>query len=539
MLSRSIQKTGQPRTAANESLGTENATRAAGFQTVLANPETASRDAVLAARAAVRRISIQPARAGAACARPRFRLAPRRRRILNTDVAAATPGSRRPDRDGRESGPTAAVSVGGAGLSPVAAGMEPSLTGSRNTELMVCRRAVALLRGNRRGDAAYRGRLPGIGVGEHEFAYKPRFFTANRPTPRLGVADRPTRHTGFREPGGRNSIVADANAWHQVGPLQVPRLTAKVRRSSRRISWASLQRHERKRLERRGRGNCGVESGSKAPAAPSDLVEPAGGYQTFVSPGVYTVTAYGGSLPSPMVIHDVVIGGANVKVDFEYDPAEHATPLVDLNGPGEAGSDFHTAYFEGWGAVPIAAAAATLENSYGDRPILTLTATITTPSTRKRSGGRHDGRAASWPTSTRRRGTHPEWLGVRRVYQQVLRTPRLRPHLWERSELIRRGRSRYVAIQRHSQQFRPPPRRSHRRPDAAGGVGRRLRAEETFRRAARLTAYGVATPRRSGGRSPWSSRPATIQPVRERIIMRSARQSCLPRARPFKRSACR
>ncbi len=103
----------------------------------------------------------------------------------------------------------------------------------------------------------------------------------------------------------------------------------------------------------------------------------AGGYQTFVSPGVYTVTAYGGSLPSPMVVHDVVVGGANVKVDFEYDPAEQATPLVDLNGPGEAGSDFQTTYFEGAGAVPIVAAAATLENSYGDRPILTLTATIT------------------------------------------------------------------------------------------------------------------------------------------------------------------
>ena len=103
----------------------------------------------------------------------------------------------------------------------------------------------------------------------------------------------------------------------------------------------------------------------------------AGGYQTFVSPGVYTVTAYGGGLPAPLVVHDVVVGSANVKVDFDYDPAEHATPLVDLNGPEEAGSDFQTTYFEGWGAVPIVAADATLENSYGDRPILTLTAAIT------------------------------------------------------------------------------------------------------------------------------------------------------------------
>ena len=82
----------------------------------------------------------------------------------------------------------------------------------------------------------------------------------------------------------------------------------------------------------------------------------AGGYQTLVPEGLYTITAYGGQLPSPMVVRDVVIGNRNVKVDFEFDPYEGKPPLVDLNGPAEAGADFQTTFYEGSLPVPVAAA---------------------------------------------------------------------------------------------------------------------------------------------------------------------------------------
>ena len=320
----------------------------------------------------------------------RFRLAPQAELdVLFTDVAAAT--ARDPDARiamGVFRDPSAEeIQSEWAGLSPVAplawnASLHRAATNHTNL-MTVYDEQSHLLPGEpslgvRLTAAGYRGSV----VGENVFAYMNTVFHGHSAFAiDWGVADRSHRDnlmaSTFREVG--ISIVADDNAGTQVGPLLVTQdfgdgsslqeayLLGVVYSDTNGNGWYDA-----------GEGFGGVElliEGAGGTYLTSSMT--AGGYQTFVSPGVYTVTAYGGSLPSPMVVRDVVVGGANVKVDFEYDPAEHATPLVDLNGPGEAGSDFQTTYFEGWGAVPIVAADATLENSYGDRPILTLTATIT------------------------------------------------------------------------------------------------------------------------------------------------------------------
>jgi hypothetical protein len=320
----------------------------------------------------------------------RFRLAPQAELdVLFTDVAAAT--ARDPDARiamGVFQDPSAEeIQSEWAGLSPVAPlAWNTSLyrAATNHTNLMVVYDEQSHLLpgepslGVRLTAAGYRGSV----VGENVFAYMNTVFHGHSAFAiDWGVADRSHRDnlmaSTFREVG--ISIVADDNAGTQVGPLLVTQdfgdgsslqeayLLGVVYSDTNGNGWYDA-----------GEGFGGVElliEGAGGTYLTSSMT--AGGYQTVVSPGVYTVTAYGGSLPAPMVVRDVVVGGANVKVDFEYDPAEHATPLVDLNGPGEAGSDFQTTYFEGWGAVPIVAADATLENSYGDRPILTLTATIT------------------------------------------------------------------------------------------------------------------------------------------------------------------
>lgn len=102
----------------------------------------------------------------------------------------------------------------------------------------------------------------------------------------------------------------------------------------------------------------------------------AGGYQTFVPDGVYTVTAYGGDLPTPMVVRDVVIADQNVKVDFEYDPYQNLAPVVDLNGPAEAGLDFQTTFYEGSTPIPVASVDGMLTDDDSEE-LVSLTATIT------------------------------------------------------------------------------------------------------------------------------------------------------------------
>ena len=57
----------------------------------------------------------------------------------------------------------------------------------------------------------------------------------------------------------------------------------------------------------------------------------AGGYQLTVPSGTYTVTASGGPLILPIVETDVVVGSANVKVDFQ--PADIPVDFGDAPGP--------------------------------------------------------------------------------------------------------------------------------------------------------------------------------------------------------------
>jgi uncharacterized protein YkwD len=320
----------------------------------------------------------------------RLRLAPQAELdVLFTDIAAAI--ARDPDARiamGVFQDPSAEqIQSDWAGLAPVAplawnASLHRAAT--NHTKLMVVYDEQSHLLpgepslGARLAAAGYRGSA----VGENVFAYMNTVFHGHSAFAiDWGVADRSHRDNlmaaTFREVG--ISVVADDGEGTQVGPLLVTQdfgdgsslqeayLLGVVYSDANGNGWYDA-----------GEGFGGVElliEGTGGTYLTTSMT--AGGYQTFVSPGVYTVTAYGGGLPAPLVVHDVVVGSANVKVDFDYDPAEHATPLVDLNGPEEAGSDFQTTYFEGWGAVPIVAADATLENSYGDRPILTLTAAIT------------------------------------------------------------------------------------------------------------------------------------------------------------------
>ncbi len=63
----------------------------------------------------------------------------------------------------------------------------------------------------------------------------------------------------------------------------------------------------------------------------------AGGYQLRVAPGLWTITASGGSLNAPIVYSNVRVGVENFKLDFEADgpsaPDEYLISLLD--GPGQ------------------------------------------------------------------------------------------------------------------------------------------------------------------------------------------------------------
>ena len=79
----------------------------------------------------------------------------------------------------------------------------------------------------------------------------------------------------------------------------------------------------------------------------------AGGYQVEVTPDVYTLTAQGGGLSSPIVHQDVVVGVDNVKVDFVGSSGPNQPPSVDLNGPGQAGIDYSTSFYRDAGPALI------------------------------------------------------------------------------------------------------------------------------------------------------------------------------------------
>lgn len=82
---------------------------------------------------------------------------------------------------------------------------------------------------------------------------------------------------------------------------------------------------------------------------------PSGGYNLELPDGTYTVTASGGPLDRPWVVQQVVIGGENVKLDFETSSApQDAQDIVGFNSGEEFwaaesnGTTLDTRYYGDW-----------------------------------------------------------------------------------------------------------------------------------------------------------------------------------------------
>lgn len=220
----------------------------------------------------------------------------------------------------------------------------------------------------------------GSAVGENVFAYMNNVFHGHSAFAiDWGVPNRSHRDnmmaSTFREVG--ISIVADDHEGTQVGPLLVTQDYGDGRNLGNPyllgVVWDDLNDNG---WYDAGEGFSDVEfliEGTGGTFTTTSMT--AGGYQTLIPAGSYTITAYGGQLPSPMVVRDVSIGTMNVKVDFEYDPYQNQPPLVDLNGPAETGVDHQATFYEGSPVIPVVAIDATLTDD--DEQLVALTATIT------------------------------------------------------------------------------------------------------------------------------------------------------------------
>ena len=91
----------------------------------------------------------------------------------------------------------------------------------------------------------------------------------------------------------------------------------------------------------------------------------AGGYQVFLDNGLYTVTVSGPNF-SGTIAKRVSIQGQNVKVDFTVQDASAEPPVLDLNGPEEAGIDYHTQFFENGAPCLLVSPEATLVDEDSD-----------------------------------------------------------------------------------------------------------------------------------------------------------------------------
>ncbi len=220
----------------------------------------------------------------------------------------------------------------------------------------------------------------GSAVGENVFAYMNSVFHGHSAfSIDWKVPDRSHRDnmmaSTFREVG--ISIVAEDDADSQVGPLLVTQDFGDGRGMEDSyllgVAWDDINENG---WYDAGEGFSDVElliEGTGGTYTATSMT--AGGYQTFVPDGLYTVTAFGGQLPSPMIVRDVLIGDENVKVDFEYDPDQNLDPLVDLNGPAEAGIDYQTTFYEGSLPVPIVALDGFIKDEDSEQ-LVSLTATI-------------------------------------------------------------------------------------------------------------------------------------------------------------------
>ncbi len=221
----------------------------------------------------------------------------------------------------------------------------------------------------------------GSAVGENVFAYMNNVFHGHSAfSIDWGVPDRSHRDnmmaSTFREVG--ISILGEDDAATQVGPLLVTQdfgdgsdwlesyLLGVVWDDTNENGWYDA-----------GEGFSDVEIVIEGTGGTfTTITMTAGGYQSFIPDGLYTVTASGGGLPSPMIVHDVLIGNQNVKVDFEYDPSQSLAPLVDLNGPAEAGVAYQTTFYEDSAPIPITSIDGFLSDDDSDQ-LVSLTATIT------------------------------------------------------------------------------------------------------------------------------------------------------------------
>jgi len=221
----------------------------------------------------------------------------------------------------------------------------------------------------------------GSAVGENVYAYMNNVFHGHSAFAiDWGVSDRSHRDnmmaSTFREIG--ISIVADDDTGTDVGPLLVTQdygdgrdlvdsyLLGVVWEDFNENGWYDA-----------GEGFDNVElliEGTGGTFTTNSLS--AGGYQTSVPDGLYNVTAFGGALPSPMIVYDVLIGDENVKVDFKYDPEQSMAPVVDLNGPAEAGVDLQTTFYEGDTPIPIVSLDGFLKDDDSEE-LVALSAVIT------------------------------------------------------------------------------------------------------------------------------------------------------------------
>ena len=85
----------------------------------------------------------------------------------------------------------------------------------------------------------------------------------------------------------------------------------------------------------------------------------AGGYQVFLDNGLYTITVAGPDF-SGTIVKRVSIQGQNVKVDFTVQDVSALPPVLDLNGPDEAGIDYRTQFFENGAPCLLVSPQATL-----------------------------------------------------------------------------------------------------------------------------------------------------------------------------------
>ena len=220
----------------------------------------------------------------------------------------------------------------------------------------------------------------GISVGENVFAYaNTAFHTHSAFAIDWAVPDRGHRvnlmAAAFREVG--IGIVTDYNYDTQVGPLIVtqdfgvrstfdqPHLLGVVFGDLDGDGWYDSGE---------GLGNVTVEiEGTDASYTVTSMS--AGGYQVEVEPGVYTLTAQGGGLAAPIIQRDIVVGVDNVKVDFFGSTQPNQRPLVDLNGPGQSGSDYSTSFSKASGPAHIVDAGSTVTDA-DNKNLVSATVTI-------------------------------------------------------------------------------------------------------------------------------------------------------------------